>query len=321
MMDMGMLTNGHMRCIVAGLLMALFTGMAPGAGEPLEEPLWPGGVRDKAIVHSVDEKMVISFDEKTGRTKREASFVSVPTLTFFPAPKAKATRALALVFPGGGYKKLALGKEGWDVAERLNEMGIAAVVVKYRTVEVADLDAKIPDAVWAAQFPSILADGKQAVRVVRSRAAELGVDPNKIGIVGFSAGAHLAANVALQADAGNKNASDVTGRMSCRPDFVGAIYAGLDPAMQGRIRAGLPPFFIAVAANDSKVQPASCIAMFQALRKVGVPAELHIFQSGEHGFGLGRAEGTSSTWPTLFDAWLKENGFVGTLSTQTSVSR
>jgi len=290
------------------IVLSLVAAAAVAATElPKEEPLWPGGVKDTGIIHKEPEKNTLMIG-KTGKAGGGSSNVSVPTVMVFPAPKDKATRAAVVVYPGGGYRNVVLGKEGVEVAKQLNEMGITAVVVKYRTMPT-EPNGRVNWEKNGNLLPIIVSDGKRAIRIVRSRATELGVDPNKIGVMGFSAGGHLAASVMVEADAGRNDGNDPVEKMSSRPDFVCLVYGGGGKEIREKMKAEMAPCFIAIAANDDKVPPAEPLKFFEALRKVNVPAELHIFQSGGHGFGVGRTDNTTNTWMEVFGVWLKQNGF------------
>jgi acetyl esterase/lipase len=295
--------------LAAAGVMAI-TVTAFGAALPKEEPLWPDGVPDKAIVHKQAEKNSLKVDPKTGKAGGGASFVSVPTMMVFPADKAKATRAAVVVYPGGGYRTVVLGKEGVSIAQRLNEMGITAVVVKYRTLALADPNARPTREIYEAQGPSIIADGQQAIRIVRSRAAELGVDPNKIGVMGFSAGAHLSGMLLVTPGEAAKGASNPVAKVSCRPDFACMIYGGLGRERFSQLKSGTAPCFLAIATDDSRVEPNSVTEFYDALLKAKVPTELHIYQSGGHGFGMGKAGETNALWMEQFGLWLRQNGLV-----------
>jgi acetyl esterase/lipase len=264
---------------------------------PKEEPLWPNGAPGKAvIVHKQPEKNTLMIG-KTGTAGGGANFVSVPTMMLFPAPKAKATRAAVVVFPGGGYRNVVLGKEGVNIATKLNEMGITAVVVKYRTMVTADPN-RASRQEWTQQLPTIVGDGLRAVQMVRSRAKELGVDPNKIGVMGFSAGSHLSASILTSPELKPEN----------RPDFACLIYGSLWGDDLQRVKPGIAPCFLAVAENDNKVEPNGIMEFYEVLRKAKVPAELHVYQSGGHGFGIGRPGETNAMWMDEFAAWLRQNG-------------
>jgi len=279
------------------------------AGSPPEEPLWPGGIRNNPIVHKLPEK--ITYRDKNIRDiSYRVTYVSEPTIMFFPAPKESATGAAVVILPGGGYQYIAIEADGRTVARKLNSLGISAAVVKYRTMPLdpnGNVDAS--DNAWQKKWPAILADARQAMRVVRSRAAELGADPNKVGVMGFSAGGHLAAALVLDSEAAPDEPDDPLKRVSCRPDFTALIYSAFGDEMFGRVRAGLGPCFIGIAANDKLCPPEESARFFAALQKAGVPSELHIWQSGGHGFNIGKTKGTESTWPEVFAVWLRQNQF------------
>jgi acetyl esterase/lipase len=238
--------------------------------------------------------------------------VSQPSLTpFLPAP-GKATGAAVIVAPGGGFMMLSWESEGTAVAKRLADAGVAAFVLKYRLDATPDdtqaftrqfmasmaslakdASAAKPMTPFADEIPAA-ADGAEAVRLVRRRAAEWGIDPHRVGLVGFSAGGITAANVA-------------TGDPSGRPDFVGIIYGALGrPAP-----ADAPPAFIATAADDPLLRNAA-IPMFDAWRAAGRPAELHLYEKGGHGFGMVSKGSSSDHWFDEFLWWMQARGLMGT---------
>jgi acetyl esterase/lipase len=287
--------------LVVAAVVVVCAGCSGTKGQAREQSLWPGGVKDGLIVHKLPETTVVRDDKKTPGLNRAISSIGEPTMTIYKAPKDLATRAGVVIFPGGAYRRVAIDHEGHDVARRLNQMGITAMVVKYRTLPV-EPNGRAIASLRAASFPGILADGKQAIRVMRSRAPELGVDPNKVGVMGFSAGGHLSLSIMLGYD---PNApADV---VSCQPDFACLVYPGGDDEMVAKVRAGMPPCFFVVAADD-RLAEGTC-KMFAAMLKAKDKAELNVYQSGGHGFGLGRTKGTESTWPDSFAVWLKQNKF------------
>jgi len=269
--------------------------------------LWLGGVKDGLIKHAEPEKTVVRSDKTTG-LNRAISNISEPTVTPYPAPKDKATGAAVVIFPGGAFRRVAIDHEGHDVARKLNERGVAAVVVKYRTMPV-DPNGKVHWARSGHLFPAIVADGRRAVRLARSRAVELNADPNKIGVMGFSAGGALAISVMLDAEAANSGLDDKVEKESYRPDFACLLYPAVPDEALSNIKPGVCPCFIAVSSNDRSVGVEKPGKLFLSLREAGVPAELHGFQSGGHGYGLGRTTGTESMWFDMFSIWLKQNGF------------
>ncbi|MFO0910394.1 MAG: alpha/beta hydrolase [Isosphaeraceae bacterium] len=211
---------------------------------------------------------------------------------------------------GGGYNILAMDLEGREVAEWLNSIGVTAVVLKYRVPRRPDTSKTDPPAV-------ALMDAQRAVSLVRSKAKEWEIDPDRIGILGFSAGGHLAAWTATHGDRRSYEESDAVDRASCRPDFAVLVYPAYlqkkdDPdtlSPEIRVSSQTPPTFLAHADNDP-INPENSALFFLAMKRANVPVELHIYKSGGHGFGL-RPEGTPcSTWPQRCEEWLKDRGII-----------
>jgi acetyl esterase/lipase len=218
-----------------------------------------------------------------------------PVLLYYPAPKDKAVGTAMVVAPGGGFRNLMMSYEGVDVAKRLNAIGIDAFVLKYRLMHT-DPDAKPGQpAPKAPQSARVLSgsDGQQAVRVVRKHAAEFGVRPDRIGMIGFSAG-------------GGVTLSAVTGPADGRPSFAAAIYAS--DAGAAVPPEGAQPLFIAVASDDQSVGYEGSVNLFLAWRKANVPVELHVFQTGRHGFS--KKGGGSDHYMDRLEEWLKVNGWL-----------
>ncbi|HWC76066.1 MAG TPA: alpha/beta hydrolase [Blastocatellia bacterium] len=240
-----------------------------------------------------------------------------PTVTVYP-PSAKATGAGVVVCPGGGYGHLAMDHEGRQVAEWLNSQGIAAFVLKYR------LGPRY-------RHPAPLRDAQRALRYVRLHSSEFGVATNRIGIWGFSAGGHLASTAGTHFDAGNPSAEDPIDRIHSRPDFLVLAYPVItlsgasthrgsrknllgdnpDPSLvenlsnEKRVTPETPPTFLFHTDEDSGVPPENSVAFYLALRKAGVPAEMHIYEVGKHGVGLASSDPVLSTWPARLADWLK----------------
>lgn len=248
--------------------------------------------------------------------------IDIPTLTPYLAPKDKATGAAIIVLPGGGYRALSDVKEGSAVAEYLNSIGISAFILKYR------LGPKYGQ-------PNQLLDASRAMRMVRSRAAGWGIDANRIGILGFSAGGHLASTMATHFDSGNPNATEELEKVSSRPDIQILIYPvitmgefthkgsklnllGENPSdelikkysNELQITKETPPAFIVQGVDDKTVPMENSILYIQSLRKNGVPFEFHLYEHGPHGFGLGGADPILSTWKDRLAAWLVLRNFV-----------
>jgi acetyl esterase/lipase len=274
------------------------------AAEPKVELLWPDGAPG---------------------AKGEAEG-DKPTLTIYvPAPE-KATGAAVVICPGGGYGALAMDHEGHQIGQWLNSFGVAGFIVKYRHRNSGA----------GYGHPAPLQDAQRALRTVRSRAKEWGVDPNRIGILGFSAGGHLASSAATHFHESFYDAKDQIDRVSCRPDFAVLIYpviafgepfthmgsqknllgAEADPALvekmssEKQVTPQTPPTFLLSTWEDTAVPAENSIAFYLALRKAKVPAEMHIFLKGPHGFGLGKDRGAVSAWPMLCQKWMEESGFL-----------
>lgn len=235
--------------------------------------------------------------------------VTKPTISLFRPAKEKDTGAAVVICPGGGYSILAWDLEGEEVAAWLNSIGVTGVLLKYRVPKRADLPKHVPP----------LQDAQRAMSLVRSRAAEWGVDPSRIGMLGFSAGGHLSAAASTNFDQRAYEAIDEIDRVGCRPDFAVLIYPGgivesgivekgeLTPEI--RVSSETPPTFFA-HANDDPVSPENSAVMYLALKRANVPAELHIFASGGHGFGLRPSEHPCSTWPKRCEEWLRSRGYL-----------
>jgi acetyl esterase/lipase len=227
--------------------------------------------------------------------------VSVPTLTLYQ-PKGKSTGAAVVVFPGGGYTILAIDLEGTEVCEWLNSAGIACVLLKYR----------VPESGPYPKSSAALQDAQRAVGIVRAHAAEWKIDPKRIGVLGFSAGAHLAAALSTHFEQRLYDPIDAADQLSCRPDFAVIVYPGYlaiaeqnyAPNEDIRPTEKTPPSFI-VQAEDDGVHVENATVYFLALKNAKVPAELHIYAEGGHGYGLRRTALPVTGWPQLVETWLK----------------
>lgn len=288
--------------------------------------LWPGSPPGSEHV-SVSQAEVERSKEPTFH---DVAIVhtTTPTLTFFPAPNPNG--ACVLIIPGGGYQRVVVGKEGSAIAKRLTSHGISAFVLVYR----------LPADGWTAGPDTPLQDAQRAVRLIRSRAHDLRVDPARVAVMGFSAGGHLAARLATRFDLETYGSIDKADSLSPRPDLAalgypvisfleGVAHVGSRTQMLGpnpsaeRIHAysaeidvpdRTPPCFLMCAADDNVVPMENSILMFQSLRRANVPAALHVFDRGGHGFGLSPQQDSSdpsaSFWPELFLEWSRGHGFV-----------
>jgi acetyl esterase/lipase len=235
-----------------------------------------------------------------GRPVIRIGNVSNPTLTLY-TPKGNNTGTAVVVFPGGGYRILAIDLEGTEVCDWLNSQGINCILVKYR----------VPDAGPYPKSSAPLQDAQRALGMVRQRAAEWHIDPNRIGVLGFSAGAHLAAALSTHFDQRLYDPVDAADKLSCRPDFGVIVYPGyLRVADEGLVpnpdihpTAQTPPTFI-LQAEDDPVHVENAVVYFMALKNAKVPAELHIYAQGGHGYGLRRTALPITAWPQLVEVWL-----------------
>src|SRR6267142_3262151 len=246
--------------------------------------------------------------------------VDIPTLTPYLPPKDKMSGAAIIVCPGGGYAHLA-DHEGRPVAEWLNSLGVTAFVLKYR------LGPRY-------HHPAPMQDAARAIRIVRARAAEWGLDPQRIGILGFSAGGHLASTAGTHFDSGKPGAADAIERVSSKPNLMILIYpvitmrdkthAGSRKSLLGdnpgpelvallsnneQVTKETPPAFLVHTSNDEAVPVENSLLFVNALRRATVPFELHLYERGPHGFGLGGKDPILATWPDLCAGWLRLHGF------------
>jgi acetyl esterase/lipase len=269
-------------------------------------PLWPGKVPDAVPVPGPETVANVEAAKYiAGRTYAYVSNVSTPTMTVY-SPKKMNTGAAVVVFPGGGYNVLAIEHEGSEACDWLASRGITAVLLKYR----------VPCAVVGPHrdCPTALQDAQRAMSLVRSHAAEWHIDPHKIGVLGFSAGGHMVASISTH-DERIYPPVDAADRENWRPDFAVALYPGHLATREERtlnsdirVTAHTPPTFL-VQAQDDPVDPVeNSIVYYSALQQAGVPAELHVFEKGRHGFGLRRTKLPVTRWPELMEAWLHAIG-------------
>ncbi len=281
-------------------------GTLAAAEKPLTVDVWPGkppgDERDIA-----PEKVT---EPKPGqRGVKRITNVSHPTLTVFRAAKDRDTGAAVVIAPGGGYNILAWDLEGEEVAQWLNSLGVTGIVLKYRVPRRPGTPGDKPP-------PQALMDAQRALSLTRSKAKEWGIDPRRIGMLGFSAGGHLTAWASTNFDHRSYKAIDAVDEVSCRPDFTILIYPAyllvkgkLELAPDIRVTKETPQTFFAHAADDP-VTPQSSVVMWQALKQAGVPAELHVYASGGHGFGLRPSDKPCSTWPQRCADWMKSRGLL-----------
>jgi len=287
---------------------------AVGAETPLIVEIWPGTAPDESgnigeekfrMSPKLDRKQV----EVTEQT-RLITNVTKPTLTIYRPAKDKDTGTAVLICPGGGYWDLYWQLEGEEVAAWLNSIGVTGIILKYRVPRRPDEPKGVP-----ARRP--LADAQRAVSLVRSKARDWGIHPQQIGMVGFSAGGHLAIATATSFDRRTYEPIDEVDKISCRPDFAIGVYSGYlkvkdkDQIAPGlHIPAGTPPIFLAHGGADIISPPEHSVLMYLALRKAGVPAELHVYATAAHDFGVRPSDHPCSTWTQACAVWLRHQGFL-----------
>lgn len=293
-----MTTSRAFRVYISMSVIVLFAFLPVGAAESFELPLWPQGapLGDEAKAESPN--MIVYLPE---------------------SPNGAAV----VIYPGGGYWALAMDHEGHQVAEWLNSFGVAGIIVSYRRGP-------------GAEHPVPLLDAQHAIRTVRHNAAAWNIDPQRIGVLGFSAGGHLASSTGVHFDAGDPEAADPIARMSCRPDFMVLVYpvitmtqdyghAGSKRNLLGenpspelaeqmstelQVTANTPPTFLLLTNEDTAVPAENSVAFYLALRRAGVPAEMHIFEKGPHGFGLAPLNSILSDGMELCQQWMDQRGIL-----------
>ncbi|MDB5307890.1 MAG: alpha/beta hydrolase [Gemmataceae bacterium] len=275
---------------------------APAAEPAVVVKLWPG----KAPGEGKDIGPEKVTEPKPGQADvKRLTNVSEPAISIYAPPKDKNTGAAVIVCPGGAYSILAIEHEGTQVCEWLNTLGVTAVLLKYR---VPKREMQTPDNLAAVQ------DAQRAVSVVRARAAEWGVDPNRVGMLGFSAGGNLTAWACL-AEKRLYEAVDKMDEPAYRPSFAVLIYPAYLVDKEGQLKPeykvtkDTPPMFFA-HANDDPVTPLSSAMLYAALKTAGVPAELHIYATGGHGFGMRKSANPIAAWPDRCGDWLKARGYL-----------
>jgi acetyl esterase/lipase len=270
-----------------------------------EIKLWPKGAPGSEAVTAAEVS-------KPSTNPKYSGWASNYTVTHYPAiyvflpPKDKATGAAMVVAPGGGHRQLVIEKEGWEIADWLNANGIATFVLKYRLAKAEGSKYTLPEEVYA--------DAARSMRLVRSRAKEWGVDPARIGFIGFSAGGEIAGMIGTKFDAGKPDAEDPVERVSSRPDFNVLIYPWYRP---GAMRSDVPPLFpipkdappvFMVCADDDRSHVEPTVKFYLELEAQHIPTEMHIYSYGGHGYALRPTAKPAPVmgWPDRLKEWLAE---------------
>ena len=306
----------------------------PSAGHT-QVAIWPGAAPDAQAVAGPEAAETSGKDFLVaGRPAVGVSNVTRPTMTVY-SPEGKNTGAAVVVFPGGGYQVLAIDLEGTEVCDWLTPRGITCVLLKYRVTDVGPYPKSGP----YPESPMALEDAQRTVGLVRFHAAEWHIDPHKIGVLGFSAGGHLVAAMSTHFEKRLYPAVDAADKESCRPDFAVAIYPGhlslsaaewdakqgvkkfavphpanadeelgLNPEIP--VTSQTPPTFLLQAEDDHVDDVNDSLAYYIALKKAGVPVEMHLYAHGGHAFGLRRTELPITGWPQLVETWLGAIGMI-----------
>jgi acetyl esterase/lipase len=320
--------------IVFGGLNAQTIVWQPSPGHT-QMPIWPGRVPDPQAVASPESAGTTTTPWRdTGKLATGVQNVTRPTMTVY-SPNGKNTGVAVIVFPGGGYQGLAIDLEGSEVCDWLTPRGITCVLLKYRVTSVGDYPKSGP----YPESPMALEDAQRTLGLIRFRAAEWHINPNKIGVLGFSSGGHMVAAMSTHYPKRLYTAVDAADKVSCRPDFAVAIYPGhlslaaaewdatqgthkfvlahpanadedltLNPDLQ--VTSHTPPTFLLQAEDDNSDSVNDSLAYYIALKKAGVPAEMHLYAQGGHAFGLRPTKLPITAWPQLVEVWLRTIGMV-----------
>lgn len=274
----------------------LFCGLAFAVERGEEIRLWPQG----APGSEGETASEVFQPSDNPKLPNKFTVVHYPSVYVFLPPEGKANGAGVVIAPGGGHSQLVIDKEGWEVADWLNKNGIAAFVLKYRL-------ARAPGSHYTVEGDA-LPDAARAMRLVRTHAKEWGVDPSRLGFMGFSAGGEVAALIETRFDSGNDSAPDAIDRASARPDFAVVVYPGFKPGTIV-VPKNAPPTFL-VCAHDDRSHVVTTVNLYLDLEKQNVSSELHIYASGGHGFGLRASNMPVATWTDRLKEWMADRKLI-----------
>ena len=311
------LTLAFCVAVACSAALAQTSGWQPSPGHS-QVAIWPGTPPDAAAVVPAGPETVWTDSSELigGKPVVGVKNVTRPTMTVY-SPSGKNTGAAVVVFPGGGYIELAIDLEGTEVCDWLTSKGITCVLLKYRVPDSGPAWHDDCHCNIHPKAPTALEDAQRTVGLVRFHAAEWGVDPHKIGVLGFSAGGHLVADVSTHFDKRAYAAVDAADEVSCRPDFAVAIYPGhmlenttkeweLNPLIP--VTRETPPTFLVQAEDDHVDGVNQSLVYYIALKNAGVPVEMHLYAQGGHAFGLRRTKQPITAWPELVEKWLRTIG-------------
>ena len=316
-----------MRLVFLSASFFLLTAVVPswGSDEPITVPLWSDVIPGPSSKMEESTRDLPVADNSKATRNRHIVGVTKPTMSVYLPDDTRSDRPAVVILPGGGFNILVMDREGHEVARWLNKHGIVGIVVKYR---LPDLDAKVY--VRNASLPDVM----RAMRVTRANAEGWRIDPNRIGVTGFSAGGYLTAAIGTLFDEGNSNSDDPIERQSCRPDFIAPIYPlvslgpladsrsvlldrmlGPNPSSElrsqyspeERVTATTPPTFL-VHASDDPLNAEHSVAFYLALKRAQVPVEMHVYSQGGHGYGIRQRGLPVSGWSDRWLEWMRVQG-------------
>ncbi len=299
---------------VVAVVVSLIVAWSAAAAEPMIVEIWPGKVPDESGQIGPERgrmsPQLVRKEVEVTEPTRMITDVTKPAISIYWPSKEKETGTAILICPGGGYWNLYWELEGEEVAIWLNSIGVTGIILKYRV-------PRRPDETKGEPARRPLQDAQRAVSLVRSRATEWAINPSRIGIVGFSAGGHLAIATATSFDKRTYEPIDEVDKSSCRPDFAIPVYSGYlkakdkDELATGlRIPTNTPPVFLVHGGDDIVSPPENSVLMYLALKRAGVPAELHIYANTTHDFGVRTNARPHSRWTESCANWLHDQGFL-----------
>jgi acetyl esterase/lipase len=287
--------------VCANCAFAQAPAWSPPAGH-VAMPIWPGTPPGEKPNQPPETNVnTAGTKQMAGRPYIRLANVATPTITVYK-PSAKNTGVGILVFPGGGYQILSMDLEGTEICDWLNQIGVTCVLLKYR----------VPDSGPYPKSAAALQDAQRAMGIVRQHADEWGIDPHRVGVLGFSAGAHLAAALSIHYDKRLYDPIDTADQIGCRPDFAVVMYPGYLAMTDQNFAANpdvhptsdTPPTFLLQAEDDNTAHVENVVVYFMELKNANVPAELHIYAQGGHGFGIRPRNLPVMGWPKLVETWL-----------------
>jgi acetyl esterase/lipase len=301
-----------MKQLFRSLLLSLLCSPALAADKPLVVDIWPGKPADDDAAKIGEEKFFeLMVNGKPyqvdGKPTKWLTNVTKPTLTVYRPAKDKDTGVAMLICPGGGYHNLGWDVEGTEIADWLNSIGITGIILKYRCPRRPGDVKNVPPA-------GPLKDAQRAISLVRGRAKEWGIDPRRIGMVGFSAGGHLVGSTCTRFEERTYEPIDEIDKISCRPDFGIMCYSGYFKVNDGltptvKTPKDTPPLFFVHASDDTISEVEHTITFYLALKRAKIDAEMHIFASGGHGFGV-RPGSPCNGWTRTCQDWLRTRGIL-----------